>query len=120
MADQAVLRTEESDKRHARGMAEELERGASLGVHAGVIGDEPNVLAAQRGKLFRLEDIEARSHASRVCRARHSEKQNEAGHSSADDVRQSAAREWQFERPEFHKALMICWNAHAAAALFPL
>ena len=115
-----MLRTEESDKRHPRGMAEELERRPPLGVHAGVIGDEANVLAAQRRKLFRLEDIEARSHASRACGTRHSEKQNEARHSSADDARGSTAREWQFERPEFHKALMICWNARAAAALFPL
>ena len=37
-----------------------LDGGAALKVHAGVIGDEADVLAAERGEFFGLEDVETR------------------------------------------------------------
>ena len=62
-AGQAVLGTEERDKMYAGGVGKKIDGAAALGIQAGVIGDQADMLAAQRREFFRFENVDAHLHA---------------------------------------------------------
>jgi hypothetical protein len=49
-------------------MCEQVDVAAAQGIQARMIGNQPDVLAAERRKLFRLENVEPRLHLNTVAR----------------------------------------------------
>src|SRR4029077_17964641 len=66
---EAMFRTEKRDERHTWRAREYLDRGAALIVEAGVIGNQPDMLATQRCKFLGFEDIDSGLHAARPAGA---------------------------------------------------
>ena len=64
---EAMFGTEQGNKMHTRGMSQEINRASALRVHARVIRDHTNVLAAQRSELLRFKNIESGLHTARAA-----------------------------------------------------
>src|SRR4029077_12124948 len=58
-AGEAVFGAEQGDELDARGARDLVDGAAAQGVLAGVIGDEADMLAAERGEFFGFEDVDA-------------------------------------------------------------
>ena len=63
-----MLRAEERHHLQAGSVRQDIDRAAALEVDAGVVGDQSDVLSAERRKLLRFENIKTRLHAGRVTR----------------------------------------------------
>src|SRR5208282_1278141 len=67
VAGDTVLGAEQRDQLNSGGLREDLYCGASLKIHAGVIGDEADVFATERGEFLGFEDVEARLNPANVA-----------------------------------------------------
>ena len=54
-----MLGTEERDEFYAVGVSEDVNRAAPLRIHARLVGDQADALAAQRRKILFFEDVDA-------------------------------------------------------------
>jgi hypothetical protein len=112
-----VFGTEKRDERHARGAGDKLNYGTALRIEAGVIGDQSNVLAAQRREPLGFQHIEAGLDMPAACSCRGSCEQKNNEKNSAKRPTGRGAAEMRIGSDAMHEALMICWNAHVVAAL---
>ena len=62
-----MLRTEQRNQLYSRRMRQKFDRRSALKVLAGVIGDQPDMLAAQRRKFLRLQYIQSGLHAACIA-----------------------------------------------------
>ena len=63
-----MLGAEERDELHSRRMRELIDGAAAERILPGVIGDQADMLTAQRRKLFSFEDVDAKLHTARTTR----------------------------------------------------
>src|SRR5438045_2406254 len=108
------------------GVREEINDAAALRVNAGVVGDQPDVLVAQRGEFLRFQNIQARLHATWTARAfrgsafhRRCEEREQCPEKHGDKNRAGKlpTSRWVIASSDAH-ASMILWNLACAPALF--
>ena len=67
MPGDTVFGAEQCHKLHTRSVRQKFDRGAALKILASVVGDQPDVFAAQRRKFFSLQHVQ-----TSLTRDRHS------------------------------------------------
>ena len=129
---ETVLGTEECDQLNARRVREQIDGAAAQRVQAGVIGDQADVLAAQRSEFFGFENVEAELHASGAtrsvlwlrARASIAQRRPLVREGQSPPTARCAINILRFSRTlgidplATHATTMILWNVRGGLALF--
>ena len=123
MPGETVLGAENGDEMHAGGVGKKFDRAAALRVDAGVIGDEADVLAAERSELLRFEDIDAGLHAAGAAGmffggvTRGAENRSEGDAKYCARYARGLAMKLEGTQDAEHITAMIFWKLARAGAL---